>query len=139
MSVKFLPGLDYKTIRDTLHDKHHGVQDDDWQREFATWEERIAPHIGCGATKCVGSDYYPYIVTRTAPGRSRIRIWVKRLHAVGDGTHIGYVPGGFLLSGEPEADATEREVRWSRRKLGWYLDNSHVSFAGAFQRLDPHF
>lgn len=137
--VSFLPGLDYQTIRRALHQKYHGLWCAEWEAEFAEWEERIVPHIGCGATKGVGTDHYPYIVTRIGKGTSRARIWVKRLHAVGDGTIVGFVPGGFILSEDPDPDAPEYEVRWSRGKLGWYLHGFRMSFAGASQRLDPHF
>lgn len=135
----FIPGMDYKTVRNALWAKYNGLYCAEWEAEFAEWEERIVPPIGCGATMNVGSDRYAYIVTRVGKGASRARIWVKRLHAVGNGTHVGFVPGGFILSEDPDPDGPEYEVRWSRGKLGWYFQGRRVSFAGASQHLDPHF
>lgn len=111
---------------------------DKWVMSGLT-SESIVPMVGLGATKYVGSDRYPYEVTRIGKGRSRARIWVRamdwRCAADSPKTDMGCTE--YDLFSDP--DATEKEARWSQARKSWMVDGSPISFGRATVYRDPHF
>lgn len=138
--------IDYQEARDRIRQRVESddsipssLKHDAYLQAFHEWHSQIIPPVGCGATASVGSDRYPYEVTRIGQGKSRARIWVRPLDyrcqkGIGEGGCEEY------LFAE-DSDWHEVEVRWSAKRKAWTIAGrgTPVAFNGAGAYRDPSF
>lgn len=137
-----VPGMNYAHVLWMIRHEVCGndfptMQDqDEIDRRLVEWLGDLHPHIGCGVTITVGSDRYPAEVVQTKPGKSRTRIWIRRMDSRCISTSgVGCTEHEFMS--RPDGEMVE--VRFSKAKKCWMYDGRRVSFNGAQEYRDPHF
>lgn len=107
---------------------------DETEKEYIHDEERVI-EVGMGATRSVGSDAYPYHVSRISD--SGKTVWIKRADFKAALNHDHFGTQRYIVTPNPESE----EERVNKNKYGQWKTSSgsYVYFGHASAHQDPHF